>query len=66
MSMVNTTNNSTEDKILKLQSSEVRTKVKFYKSISNYYDEMEHKNLQFKKILLVKMLKVLVNVIMKF
>ena len=46
MNMVNTTHNSTEDKIDKLQELKGKTKLKNYKIISNYYDEMKHKNFQ--------------------
>ena len=38
--MVNTTYNSTEDMINKLQSSKGKTKLKFYQNISNLFDEM--------------------------
>ena len=44
--MVNTTYNSTEDMIDKLQQLEGKTKLKFYKNISNYYNEMKHKTFQ--------------------
>ena len=40
MNLVNTTYNSTEDIINKLQELEGKTKLKFYKNISNYYDNM--------------------------
>ena len=46
MNMVNTTYNSTEDMINKLQSLKGKTKLKFNKNISNYYDEMKRKNFQ--------------------
>ena len=46
MNMVNTTDNSTEDMINKLQELEGFTKLKFYKNISNFYDGMNYKNLQ--------------------
>ena len=36
--MVNTTYNSTEYMIIKLQSLKEKTKLKFYKNINNYYD----------------------------
>ena len=39
-SMVNTTYNSSEDMISKLQLLKGRTKLKFYQNISNYYNEM--------------------------
>ena len=44
--MVNTNYSSTEDMINKLQSLKGKTKLKFYKSISNYYTEMKNKNFQ--------------------
>ena len=40
MNLVNTTYNSTEDKINKLQELKGKTKLKIYKNISNYYDSM--------------------------
>ena len=40
MNMVNTTYNSTEDMIQKLQQFEGKTKLKFYRKISNYYKNM--------------------------
>ena len=46
INMVNTTYNSTEDMINKLQSLKGKTKLKFYKMISNYYIEMKNKNFQ--------------------
>ena len=46
MNLVNTTYNSTEDMINKLQELKGKTKLTFYKDISNYYDEMKHKNFQ--------------------
>ena len=39
-SVVDTTNNSTEDMIKKVQSLTEKTKLKFYKGLSNYYDEI--------------------------
>ena len=47
--MVNTTHNSTEDMIDKLQSLKGKTKLKFYKNISNYYIEMKNRNFQTQK-----------------
>ena len=44
--MVNTTYNSTEYVINKLQSLKGKTKLNFYMSISNYYIEMKNKNFQ--------------------
>ena len=41
MNMVNTTYNSTEDMIDKLQQLKGKTELKFYKNISNYYDNMK-------------------------
>ena len=38
--MVNTTHIATQDMINKLQSLKVKTKINFYKNISNYYNEM--------------------------
>ena len=46
INMVNTTYNSTEDMIDKLQSLKGKTKLKFFKNISNYYTEMKNKNFQ--------------------
>ena len=42
INMVNTTYNSTEDMINKLQELKGKTKLKFYKNISNYYIEMKN------------------------
>ena len=44
--MVNTTYNSTEDMINKLQSLKGKSILKFYKNISNYYTEMKNNNFQ--------------------
>ena len=44
--MVNTTYNTTQDMINKLQSLKGKTKIKFYKKISDYYMEMKNKNFQ--------------------
>ena len=46
MNMVKTSYNITEDMIIKLQSLKCKTKLKFYKIISNYYVEMKNKNFQ--------------------
>ena len=46
INMVNTNYNSTEDIINKLQSSKGKTKLKFYRNISNYYVEMKNRNFQ--------------------
>ena len=40
MNLVNTTYNSTEDMIYKLHELKGKTKLKFYKNISNFYDNM--------------------------
>ena len=44
ISMANT--NTTEDMIDKLQQLKGKTKLKFYKNLSNYYTEMKNKNFQ--------------------
>ena len=44
--MVNTTYNSSEDMINKLQELKGKTKLKFYINISNYYIERKNKNFQ--------------------
>ena len=46
INMVNTTYNSTEDMINKLQSLKGKTKLKLYKNISNLYIEMKNRNFQ--------------------
>ena len=46
MNMVNTTYNSREDMINKLQELKGKTKINFYKNINNYYNEMKNKNFQ--------------------
>ena len=46
INMVNTTYNSSEDMINKLQELKGTTKLKFYINISNYYIEMKNKNFQ--------------------
>ena len=46
INMVNTKYNSIEDTIDKLQSLKGKSKLKFYKNISNYYIEMKNKNFQ--------------------
>ena len=46
MNMVNTKYNTTEDIIIKLQELKGKTILKFYKNISNNYNEMKHKNFQ--------------------
>ena len=46
MNMVYTNYNSTEDMNNELQQLKGKTKLKFYKNISNYYIEMKNKNFQ--------------------
>ena len=46
INMVNTTYNTTEDMINKLQGLKGRTNLKFYKNISDYYIEMKNRNFQ--------------------
>ena len=41
MNMVNTRYNSTEDMIDKLQQLKGKSKLKFFKNISNYYDNVK-------------------------
>ena len=65
MKMVNTTYNSTEDMINKLQTLKGKTKLKLYKNINSYYNEMKNKNFQTQEIPFLEMLKVLVKFIMK-
>ena len=43
MNMVNTNYNTTEDMINKLQQLKGKTKIKVYKNINNYYNEMKKK-----------------------
>ena len=52
--MVNTTFNSTEDMINKLQQLKGKTKLKFYRNISNYYDEMNFRSFKFEEDPFVK------------
>ena len=52
--MVNTTYNSSEGKMDKLQTLKGKTKFKFYQNISNYYDEMRNKNFRFEQDPFVK------------
>ena len=54
MILVNTTYITTEDMINKLQESKSKTKLKFYKNISNFYDEMNIRNFQFEQDLFSK------------
>ena len=63
MNMVNTKSNTTEDMIDKLQELKGKTKLKVYKNISNYYDNM---NIRFDEDVLLKILEVLVKLIMKY
>ena len=49
MKMVNTTYNSIEDMIIKLQQLKGKTKLKFYKNISNYYDSMKTRNFKYEE-----------------
>ena len=58
MNMVNTTYKSTEDMINKIQELNGKSKLKFYKNLNNYYDEMKHKKFQTQEEPLLKMLKV--------
>ena len=58
MNMVNTTYNSTEDMINKLQQLKGKTKLNFYKNINNYYTEMENRNFQTQQDPFAKMLQV--------
>ena len=46
MNMVNTTYNSTEGMINKVQPLKGKIKLKFYKNINNYYTKMKNKNFQ--------------------
>ena len=55
MNMVNSTYNSTKDRINKLQELRAKTKLKFFQYISIYYDEKKQKIFKLKKILLLKM-----------
>ena len=65
INMVNTTYNSSEDMIIKIQSLKGKTKLKFYKNITNYYTEMKNKIFQTQHDPFSEMLKVLVKYIMK-
>ena len=47
--MVDTTYNSTEDMVDKLQMLKGKTKLKFHKNISYYYDEMNIRNFEFEE-----------------
>ena len=54
INMVNTTYNSTDDMITKLQQLKGKSKLKFYKNIHNYYTEMRNKNFQTQEDLFAK------------
>ena len=62
MKMTNTTFNSAEDMITKLQKIKGKTKLKISKNIGNYYDNM---NIKIDEDPLLKLLKVFVKIIMK-
>ena len=49
MNIVETTYITTEDMIIRLQSLKCKTKLKFHKNSSNYYDEMNIRNFQFEE-----------------
>ena len=67
MNMVNTTYNSTEDMINKLQLLKGKTKLEFYKNISNKYKEMKNKSFQTQEdSFFLETHKVLVKFIMKY
>ena len=55
-----------EDMNIKLQSLKGETKLKFYKNINKYYDEMNNKNFQCEEDILLKMRKVLARYIMRY
>ena len=68
--MVNTTYKSSEDKINKLQSLKGKTKLKFYKNLSKFYDEMNIRrqsgNFQLEEDPSSRMFEVLEKIIMKY
>ena len=66
INMVNTNYNSTEDMIKKLQSLKGKTKLIFYKNLSDYYIEMKNKNFQTQADIFLEKLKVLAKFIMKY
>ena len=66
MDMVNTTSNSSEDMIIKLQPRKGKTKLKFHTNISIYYDEMNIKVLNLNEMSFLKLQKELVKLIMKY
>ena len=47
--MANTTHTSTETTIKNLQTLEAKTKLKIYRNLSNFYDEMIYKNFHFEQ-----------------
>ena len=47
--MINTTFNTRKDMIIKLQQLKVKTKLKLYKNLSNYYDEMKIGNFRYEE-----------------
>ena len=68
--MVNTTYKSSEDKINKLQSLKGKTKLKFYKNLSKFYDQMSIRrqsgNFQIEEDPSSRMFEVLEKKIMKY
>ena len=54
MNKLNTKYSSTEDMIDKLQQLKGKTKLKIYKNISNYYNELKKENFQTQQVLLAK------------
>ena len=49
MNMANTTDNSTEDMLIKVHELKGTRKLKFYKNISKYYNEMKNRTFQFQE-----------------
>ena len=49
MTMINTNYHTTEDMINKLQELRGKTKLKYYKNISDYNDEMHIRNFEFEE-----------------
>ena len=49
MDMVNTTYDSKEEMIEKIKEFKGKTKLKFYKNMSNYYDEKNSRNFKFEE-----------------
>ena len=62
MNMINTTYNSTEDMVNKLQEIKSKTKLKFYKYRSKYYNNM---NIKMDEDPFAKILKVLLKFLLK-